>query len=237
VSTSTGRLEWVRRTIRGVGPVRSVWLLLRAVRGAVKDGPRRNRRRVDREFSAPDPWSYATSEAEQDCFRHQLNVLDRSRNGQLFGDACEIGCAEGFFTERLAERCTSLLALELSPTALARARERRDWGQHVRFARWDLRRDPLPGTFDLIVLAGVLEYFDRRSALRVARNKVVAGLRPGGHLFLVTTRSPGAEDSWWGRLLPRGARINEFVGAHPSLRPLLAEGGDEYVIGLFERAP
>ena len=230
------RLEGVRRAARGVGPLRSAWLLLRAAGGAFEDGRRRNRRRVDREFSVPDPWSYATSEIEQECFRHQLSVLDRSRDGRLFREACEIGCAEGFFTERLAERCESLLALELSPTALARARERCDWGEHVRFARWDLRADPLPGTFDLIVLAGVLEYFDRRAALRAARDKVVAGLRPGGRLFLVTTRSPVAEDSWWGRAFPRGARINEFVGRHRSLRSLMSEGADEYVIDLFEKA-
>ena len=231
-----GPLERVRRAARGVRPLRSTWQLLRALRAAMEDGRERNKRRVDLEFAAPDPWGYATSEVEQECFRHQVSVLDRDRNGRRFGDSCEIGCAEGFFTELLANRCESLLALELSGEALARARQRRNWDDRVRFAQWDLRTDPVPGQFDLIVLAGVLEYFDRRSALRAARDKVVAGLRPNGRLFLVTTRSPVAEESWWGQALPHGARINEYVGRHPSLRTVIAEGADWYVITMFERA-
>lgn len=228
-------VERVRRAVGDVGPVRSTWRLASAVRGGIADSSRRNRRRVQTEFATADPWSYATSAAEQDCFRHQLAVLDRARDGRLFGETCEIGCAEGFFTEPLADRCESLLALELSPTALARARDRREWGAHVRFASWDLRADPFPGHFDLIVIAGVLEYLERPSALRAAREKIVLGLRPGGRLFLVSTRSPGSEESWWARALPRGARINEYVGRHDSLRPCISESGEDYVIDLFEK--
>lgn len=228
-------LKRARGLAQGVTPVRSGWRLLSATAAAVRDGPRRNLKRVDEQFATPDPWNYAKSEREHDCFRHQLAVLDAFREGSTFTKACEIGCAEGFFTEHLAERCESLVALELSARALSRAHARRDWGQQVRFAQWDLRCDPLPGTFDLIVLAGVLEYFHRRSAIRAAREKVVAGLNPGAHLFLVTTRSPGTEDSWWGRAFPRGSRINEFVSRHPRLRPVVSERGDWYVIDLLER--
>jgi 2-polyprenyl-3-methyl-5-hydroxy-6-metoxy-1,4-benzoquinol methylase len=232
---SSTQSENIRRVARGIGPLRSTWQFANALRGAIADGSDRNRHRVDREFADPDPWSYATSEAEQECFRHQLAVLDRARPGSRFEEVCEIGCAEGFFTESLEPRCSSLLALDLSEAALARARERRDWGDHVRFARWDLRTDSMQTTYDLVVVAGVLEYFERRSSLRTARDKIVAGVRPGGLLFVVSTRNPGAEEAWWTRAFPRGARINEYVASHPDLRSVAAESGDAYVIDLFRR--
>jgi SAM-dependent methyltransferase len=227
-----GRL---RRAVRRIEPLQSTWHLVRAMQAAVEDGPKRNRRRVGSEFAAPDPWNYAGSLREQECFRHQMEVLDRARAGCLFGEVFELGCAEGFFTERLADRCESLLAVDLSPAALARARGRRDWGDHVRLAHFDLRTDPLPGTFDLIVIAGVLEYLDRPSALSAARQKLVAALRPRGQLFVVTTRNLVAEKAWWGRILRRGSRINEYIGQHPSLRTLIWEDADWYVISLLER--
>src|SRR5207248_9949692 len=101
--------------------------------------------------------------------------------------------------------------------------------------QWDLRTQAIPGTFDLVVVAGVLEYFNRRSSLRDARDRLVDGVRPGGRLFVVTTRSPGAEDSWWSRALPRGSRINEYVARHPALSSLATEQASWYVIHLFRK--
>jgi GT2 family glycosyltransferase len=225
----------LRRAVRRARPVRSTWHLLRAIRAAIDDGSRANRRRVDDEFAAPDPWNYAGSRREQDCFAHQLAVLDRARSGGQFGETWEVGCAEGYFTEPLAGRCESLLAVDLSEAALARARRRHDWADHVRFARFDLRADPLPGRFDLIVIAGVLEYLDRPSALAAARQRIVGALRPGGQLFVVTTRNLVAEKAWWGRMFRRGTRINEYVGGDPRLVTRTVEEADWYVISLFER--
>jgi len=65
----------------------------------------------------------------------------------------------------------------------------------------------------------------------------VDALRPEGLLLVVTTLSVVAERAWWGRMLPHGARINDHVGAHPSLRELVREKADWYVISLFERKP
>ena len=214
-----GPLERVRRAARGVRPLRSTWQLLRALRAAMEDGRERNKRRVDLEFAAPDPWGYATSEVEQECFRHQVSVLDRDRNGRRFGDSCEIGCAEGFFTELLADRCESLLALELSGEALARARQRRNWDDRVRFAQWDLRTDPVPGQFDLIVLAGVLSIStgDPRFARPVTRSSPGSGptgacslsrrevrlpKSPGGDRRFLT--APGSTSTW--AVIPRFER-------------------------------
>ena len=225
----------LRRMARRFGPLRRTWLLLRAGVDAFRDDAKRNRDRVDAEFATPDPWDYTGSLREQECLHHQQEVLDGIRGTGRFGDACEVGCAEGYFTEALADRCDSLVALDLAEAALGRARNRRDWGGNVRFARFDLRTDPLPGQFDLIVVAGVLEYFDRPSALRAARQRLVEAMRHGGWLFVVTTRNPVVERAWWASIFPRGSRINQYVGEDPRLVTRTVEEADWYVISVFER--
>ena len=134
---------------------------------------------VDREFARrTDPWNYETNPLEQTRFLKQTELLDEARENRRFQSGLEIGCAEGLYTEILAERCESLLVLDLSPTALARTQHRRQWSERVRFGAFDLRSEAIPGTFDLIIVAGVLEYFYRRSTLLKIREKLIAALRP-----------------------------------------------------------
>ena len=145
-------------------------------------------------------------------------MIDTASDGEHFRRGLEIGCAEGLYTEVLAQRCDSLRVLDLSPTALARARGRRRWPDSVTFGAFDLRRNIIPGTFDLIVVTGVLEYFSRPSTMARAREKLVAALAPGGCLLVETTRNNRVvEGSWWGRYLVRGKWINHFFSCHPSL--------------------
>jgi 2-polyprenyl-3-methyl-5-hydroxy-6-metoxy-1,4-benzoquinol methylase len=230
--SSSSRL---RDGLRRVRPLRSAWLLARAGAQAVRDGPAANRTRVEAEFESPDPWHYATDRREQECLRHQAEVLDRVRAGDRFGATLEVGCAEGVFTETLASRCASVLAVDLSPTAVERARRRADWPEAVTFGTWDLRAAPMPGEFDLIVVAGVLEYLHSPAGLRRAVEKLVGGLAPRGRLFVVSTRVPAAESAWWARWFPRGARINRLVAADHLLRAVVEERADWYVISVFER--
>lgn len=147
-------------------------------------------------------------------------MLDQVRGIRRFGCALEIGCAEGVFTEILADRCDSLLATDFSEVALARARQRCQWGEHVSFAQMDLRNDPLPGNFDLIVAIHVLEYIKNPLTLRRVRDKLVRGLRSGGYLLIgsCTGDNEFRERLWWSRYMLRGGRrINAFVSAHPQL--------------------
>jgi 2-polyprenyl-3-methyl-5-hydroxy-6-metoxy-1,4-benzoquinol methylase len=121
--------------------------------------------------------------------------------------AIDVGCGEGWMTERLARRCAEVLAVDLSPVALARARERCGAADGVRFANWDLLRDRPPGEFDLVVAMGVLEVFRRPTAVRLARRRVIDLIKPGGHLIVSTTKqSPVVEGSRWASRLGRGGR-------------------------------
>jgi SAM-dependent methyltransferase len=123
------------------------------------------------------------------------------------------------FTESLASRCDSLLAVDISPIALSRARRRLLGNERVQFAEWDLRVNPVPGTFDVIVIIHALEYIRNPVYIHKARTKLVDSLRPGGYLLVGTMRVGEIyEDAWWGRYFLRsGKRINDFFAKHPAL--------------------
>ena len=59
------------------------------------------------------PWNLDPSEYEAEKFDEMLAVLPRAR----YRTAFEVGCSIGVLTQRLAERCDSLLAVDCSPTA------------------------------------------------------------------------------------------------------------------------
>ena len=155
----------------------------------------------------------------------------------MFADALEIVCAEGWYTEMLNEKCRSLLALDISPTALHRAHRRRAWHETVAFRQFDLRRDPMPGSFDLIVVASVLEYFSRPATFRRVREKLAHSLRPGGYLMVETTRSidTAMDGCWWRGWLLQGKAINTFIAQHPALSEIGAAESDWYVITVYRK--
>lgn len=149
-----------------------------------------------------------------DCAEHMLGSIS---NDIVFHNAVEIGCGEGMFSERLAQRCENLLALDLCSWAVERTSTRCSQLAQVRVQQWDLRKDVLPGGHDLIVAIGVLEYIRRPLVLAQVREKLVAALRSGGYLLIGTTHKPQYERPWWGKWFLRGILVNEFVGAHPDL--------------------
>ena len=185
-----------------------------------------------------DPWKYETDALEQERFALQTAALDDVRGTQRFVSGLEIGCAEGLFTEVLAERCDSLLVLDLSPTALERTRNRRSWPEGVHFEAFDLRGDSLPGHFDLIVVAGVLEYFTKHRTFIEVREKLTAALRPNGYLLVETTRkSPVVEEAWWARVLIRGKGINSFMAREPRLHTVSQVLTNRFAITLLRKIP
>lgn len=193
---------------------------------------------VDRDFTQRrDPWKYETDALEKARYLKQTELLDELLGAGKFGAGLEIGCAEGLYTETLADRCEMLLVLDLSPTALERARSRCVWPDGVHFSAFDLRSQPIPGAFDLIVLAGVLEYFNRPSTFFKIREKLAGALQPGGYLLLETTRvNPVVENAWWGRRLMRGKWINMFVAEHPSLVTVTSVMTDAYSLILCRKS-
>lgn len=141
------------------------------------------RRKMNRVFGrGEDPYSYARSPYEQKRLGAMAAALKPGRR------MLEVGCAEGMFTERLAELAPEVIALDISAVALERARRRPGCGK-VRFEETDLRlwRPPEGAAFDGIVLGDVLYYLDKplvQDEFRETFPRVASWLSPGGRLVL-----------------------------------------------------
>ena len=65
-----------------------------------------------------DPWQFETSEFERAKYDAEIAALQAHRYGRVL----EIGCGAGWFTRSLARIADEIVALDISPAAIARAR-------------------------------------------------------------------------------------------------------------------
>jgi SAM-dependent methyltransferase len=128
----------------------------------------------------PDPWGFAVREYEAAKYDHTLAALGEERAVR----GLEMGCSIGVFTRRLAYRCDSLVATEMSKAALDQARARCADLAHIDFRLARDVTDGIEGAFDLMVLSEVVYYWDDADLARVAK-AIDACLAPGGRLLLV----------------------------------------------------
>jgi O-antigen/teichoic acid export membrane protein/2-polyprenyl-3-methyl-5-hydroxy-6-metoxy-1,4-benzoquinol methylase len=230
------RAYWnVRHLLARVRILRSTYYLLLSLREAMLDSPERGKAELNHEFeSREDPWDYAAVPFQVERILREVSILDSVRPSSRFQNALEIGCAEGLFTEKLAPICNTLLAVDISGVALHRTQTRLAGQDHVQFALLDLRIDPIPDSYDLIVIIHALEYIRNPIDVRRIRTKLVNSLRPGGYLFIGTMEVAEIyENAWWGRFMLRsGQQINRFFAAHPALKTVRTDKlhlGEHYV--------
>lgn len=193
--------------------------------------------RIEQFFASNEnPYYGAFEPVTQERYSYELAMLDSVRGGTKFKRALEIGCAEGVFTEALASRCESLVGLDNSPTALARARQRCGRLESVQFQQYDMRRDPLPGTFDLIVVVALGNLVLPREFRQVCEAMVDA-LRPGGYLLVGELRGAEVyENSWWAKRLFLGGKwILEFINNNPALKRVGEYNLDPWMHTLFRK--
>jgi 2-polyprenyl-3-methyl-5-hydroxy-6-metoxy-1,4-benzoquinol methylase len=210
----------IRRSLARVALLRSTYYLWRAIRDAMHDSSQAGRAELNQEFEfQEDPWDYKTS-YQMSRIRSEVEMLNAVRGAEPFKRVLEVGCAEGLFTVALAPSCEHLLAVDISEVAIARARRTAQEFDWVDFALRDIRTDPVPETFDLIVVVHALEYVRNPLYIWRARTKLVNSLCSGGYLLLGTMKVADIyEDAWWGRYLLRsGKHINNFFAKHPELR-------------------
>jgi predicted TPR repeat methyltransferase len=226
-----------RRRAKNVSWLRSAWYLLIVMRRRLVYRSASTSASLDELFEAKvDPWDYHSA-VEQ--VRHAIaeTLLSQIDDPDAFDRVLEIGCAEGAFTQRLAGRCQSLLSVDVSANALARARLRCAGERSVRFSQLDLLRDQIDGQFTLAIAMDVLTYFESVSHLRALRSKIIGVIEPGGWLLIGDVRqSEVYESSWWGRrLLCGGLRICEFMAAHPQLTEVSRVQTDTHVLLLLRK--
>jgi SAM-dependent methyltransferase len=158
-----------------------------------------------------DPWSYETSPYEQAKYRRTLAALPPQT-----GRTLELGCSVGVFTEMLAPRCESLLAVDFSPTALGHARRRLEGAANVELVERRLPEQTPRGPFETIVCAEILYYWSA-ALVREGLGRMERALVPGGVLVAVHWRGPDPRRELNGddvhRILRAESRLRWDAGA------------------------
>lgn len=129
-------------------------------------------------FEQSDPWNYDHSAYEREKYARQIALLP----GRPIGVALELACAEGRFTQELAQHVDRLVATDISTKALERARARCRANTNIEFRPLDFSADPLPAAMDLIFCSEVLYYLNDEEELRTVARRLAAALKPGGHI-------------------------------------------------------
>lgn len=141
-------------------------------------------------------------------------------------------------TVRLAPICGQLSAVDFVPLALERASARCQEFSNISFIKWDLKADPVPGTFDLIVITDVFNNYGGRRDIRRARDKLASALAPGGYLlygeYLGELANRRIHESWFGRLLLlRPRKVARLLAAHPALAEVERRETTMHLLVLF----
>ena len=187
----------------------------------------------DHLYRTPDPWAYR-SDYEQLKYRRMLELLPPG----AIAKAAELGCSEGRFSEMLAPRVGQLTAVDVSETALARARTRCRTVANVDFRRLDFFDEELPPGFDLLVCSEALYFLADRAQLARVSAKLAGAVAPGGRLLvahgLLLKDSPSRTGFDWD--MPFGGQvIADTFAAIPGLALERSLQTELYRIDLFRR--
>jgi SAM-dependent methyltransferase len=173
-----------------------------------------------------DPWGFETRHYEIAKYDRTLAAL----SGRRYRCGFEIGCANGVLTRRLAAICDNLVAIDVSPTALTRARAHCVTHPNVRLERMVFPREaPSESGFDLIVLSEVAYYWDDQDLARAAR---WLGTRLAKHGDLILVHWIGETDypqSGDGAVEGLQRELAESIGV------IVAESRSEYRLDLWRR--
>ncbi|WP_435081014.1 PIG-L family deacetylase [Clavibacter michiganensis] len=175
---------------------------------------------------AEDPWRVTTRWYER---RKRLATL-AALPDERYGRALEIGCSIGVTTVGLAERVDELLAVDVAPTAIERARARLADAPHVRLEVRDVGADWPDGAFDLVVMSEVGYYLDD-----AAFDRVLAAL-PGalgatGTLVACHWRHPE------GDFRRTGDEVHARLAAVPGLHVLMRHEEDDFLLEVLSADP
>jgi trans-aconitate methyltransferase len=102
-----------------------------------------------------DPWDFATSPYELARYRTLLSAL----SGMRFGCVYEPGCSVGVLTQHLSGMAARVVATDVAPSAVERARRRCAGLENVEFEVADVRSHRPSPPPDLIVFSEIGYYF------------------------------------------------------------------------------
>ncbi|MEP6911083.1 MAG: SAM-dependent methyltransferase [Actinomycetota bacterium] len=133
-----------------------------------------------------DPWDLETSALDQESYARQLALLGDRR----YERALEMGCAAGAFTRRLAPLADRILAVDVAPSAIERARQ--EALANVEFRVGDVMElDPvLEGPWDLVIMSETVYYLGWLYTffeIGWLARQLLEATRPGGRFLMANT--------------------------------------------------
>lgn len=189
--------------------LRRAWMNY-ALRGV---GGNDNHARLDLAYRLGDPWNM---ESELEQFRFQRTNQIIAREWPDAGSILELGCGEGHQSVQLQKVCRQLHGVDVSATAVERARVR---APQSHFAAGDIFAQPWgreSGRFDLVVACEVLYYISD-----IART--IEEMNQLGKSCLVTMFAPAIR------------RVGPFVETMPGVRKdWFGQAGAQWVVAYWQ---
>jgi SAM-dependent methyltransferase len=116
--------------------------------------------------SGGDAWGYRGASKHERRAEWIVSALPARR----FTKALEVGCAQGFLTERFAERADRVIACDISAEAIRQAQENCKALSQVEFRVADIRAGFPDDGFDLCLFSDVLYYLSPRETDAVLKS-------------------------------------------------------------------
>jgi predicted TPR repeat methyltransferase len=171
-----------------------------------------------------DPWEFATSEYELNRYAAVLRVVEERR----FRRAFEPGCSIGILTKSLASFCGRVEAMDISPTAVDRARERCWTLANVNISQGALPEALPEDTFDLIALVAIGYYFPPPVLKRIVHS-LSSRLEHGGVLLAEHWLGYSADH------LLSGDQVHEIIRCTDGLVHDVSQRHDRFRIDLWSK--
>jgi O-antigen/teichoic acid export membrane protein/SAM-dependent methyltransferase len=183
--------------------------------------------------SQADPWNYHSSQYEKQKYSEMLLLLPKER----FDSAIELGCSEGAFTKDLARRCNQVIALDISETALERARTENAELKNIKFHQMDIVTDSISVTADLICCGEILNLIPSRRHLEAVIRKISGSLRHNGFLLIANLHllPDDRKGVWLGDIAFSSVEIQRMIARITSLKVVKEIDTNEYRITLYQK--
>ncbi len=192
-----------------------------------------NKSAFDAIYQDGDPW--ASADPRYVYQRRKYEVIAGLLPQRRFVSALDLGCGTGLLARRLLGHADTVLGVDISAAAVARAELAHAGVQGLRFAQGDIADlpDTLDEKFDLLVLADSLYYLPPPlddAILKSAASRMARLLRPGGICLLANHFFAGLDaDSRLSR------RIHQAFAWSPAMTLKAAHRRPFYLVSILEK--
>ncbi len=174
----------------------------------------------------PDPWNFEKSKYEHTKFE----AINKLIGDSTYKKGLELGCSIGVQTKYLAKHCGKLKAVDISETAIKRAKKLNPNLEDVHFETVDIAINFPQGKYDLISMCEIGYYFNKQTLNRLFE-KIYSNLNKKGHFLLVDWTS-------FVREYPlTGMQVHKlfYTSSENRFRKISEINHDSYEILLFEK--